>query len=512
VSETRRDGPPPAGASAGGAAGAHSLRTRLAAVLAALVAIVLLVTAAYLVLSARQRLRERFETSAHLFASLATGPLCSAYDAYFESGYFKFRQVVRDLLAAAPDVTGAEIVDVEGRILYDSRRAEEDAAPPQTPAGTLDPVRLEAARRLEPTTLRGRDASGDTLEVVVPWVEDWGRHRLSVVYHVSYAKLGHEYRRSVRTTVALTAVSMLVAAFVGLGLASRLTRPLAGLTAGAREIAQGRFGRRLDVRTGDELQTLAEAFNEMAERLQATRAERERLIAELERRNAELERFTYTVSHDLRSPLVTVRGFLDLLEKDMAQGDGKRAAADMARIRAATGTMEDLLRELLELSRVGRVANPSERVSLDKLAREVVTLLRERLRAAHVRVEIQAGLPTVTGDRIRLREVLQNLIENAVKFRSGQVDPLVEIGCRADAAGPVLFVRDNGVGIDPRYHDQVFGLFERLDPRVEGTGVGLALVKRIVEVHGGRVWVESEGAGKGATFCFTLPEEPPAPA
>jgi signal transduction histidine kinase len=485
----------------------RSLRTRLAAVLATTVALVLLANEAWLVLSARQRLRQRLETSASLFASLATGPVCSAHDAYFDSGYFKFRQVVRDLLTLAPDVTLVEIVDVEGRVLFDSSHLD-DLSPPLTPGGRLDPARLEAARRLEPTTIHGRDAEGDTLEIVSPWVEDWGRHRLSVVYHVSYAKLSAEYRRYARVTLALTAVSILVAALLGVALARRLTRPLAGLTEGAREIAQGRFGGRLDVRTGDELQAVAQAFNEMAERLEKTRAERERLIEELERRNAELERFTYTVSHDLRSPLVTVRGFVDLLEKDVAAAQPERMAADLARIRGATSTMEELLRELLELSRVGRVMNPPERVSLDELAQQAIALLHERLRAAKVRVEVQPGLGFVLGDRTRLLEVFQNLIENAVKFRSGQGDPLVEIGSRPGPGGPVVTVRDNGVGIDPRYHNRVFALFERLDPRVEGTGIGLALVKRIVEVHGGRVWVESEGAGQGSTFCFSLPAAP----
>ena len=485
----------------------RSLRTRLAGMLAALVALLLLANAAWLMLSARQRMRERIETSASLFASLATGPLCSAYDAYFESGYFKFRQVVGDLLATSPDVTRAEIVDVEGRVLFDSRRLNENR-PPRPPAGRLDRARLEAARGLETTTLRARDAAGATLEIVSPWVEDWGRHRLSVVYYVSYAKVHDDYQRYARATLAFTAASILAAALVGLTLARRLTRPLAGLTEGAREIAQGRFGRRLDVRTDDELQTVAEAFNEMAERLEATRAEHERLIDELERRNAELERFTYTVSHDLRSPLVTVRGFVDLLEKDAAAAEPERVADDLDRIRRATVTMEKLLRELLELSRIGRVMNPPERVSLDELVRQTVALLHGRLRAANVRVDVQPGLPSVHGDRTRLLEVLQNLIENAVKFRSGQGEPVVEVGSRPGPDGPVVYVRDNGVGIDPRYHDRVFALFERLDPRVEGTGVGLALVKRIVEVHGGRVWVESEGAGKGATFCFTLPEAP----
>ena len=120
---------------------------------------------------------------------------------------------------------------------------------------------------------------------------------------------------------------------------------------------------------------------------------------------------------------------------------------------------------------------------------------------------IAPDLPPVTGDRLRLVEVYQNLIENAVKYMGDQPAPRVEVGTRHDAetGETVFYVADNGMGIDPRYQRKVFGLFERLDAGTEGTGVGLALVTRIVEVHGGRVWVESEGRGKGSTFCFTLP-------
>jgi hypothetical protein len=121
-------------------------------------------------------------------------------------------------------------------------------------------------------------------------------------------------------------------------------------------------------------------------------------------------------------------------------------------------------------------------------------------------VIIAEELPVVEGERTRLLEVMQNLIENAVKFLGDQPRPKIEIGVRPGAAGAdVILVRDNGIGIEPHYHDKVFGLFDRLDPRIEGTGVGLAIVQRIVELHGGRIWVESEGLGRGATFCFTLP-------
>ena len=124
-------------------------------------------------------------------------------------------------------------------------------------------------------------------------------------------------------------------------------------------------------------------------------------------------------------------------------------------------------------------------------------------------VEVAAGLPTVYGDRARLVEVVQNLIDNAVKYMGNQPDPRIEIGARVseDPSQTVFFVRDNGIGIDPQYHERVFGLFNKLDTTSDGTGVGLALVKRIVEVHGGRIWIESAGVGAGATFCFTLADK-----
>jgi signal transduction histidine kinase len=113
--------------------------------------------------------------------------------------------------------------------------------------------------------------------------------------------------------------------------------------------------------------------------------------------------------------------------------------------------------------------------------------------------------PSVYGDRIRLREVLENLIDNAAKYMGDQPDPTIEIGARLQNEEPVIFVKDNGTGIEPKYHTKIFGLFEKLNPAIEGTRIGLALVKRIVETHNGKIWVESEGLGKGSTFCFTIP-------
>ncbi len=245
--------------------------------------------------------------------------------------------------------------------------------------------------------------------------------------------------------------------------------------------------------------------------LEARTVEKQHLIDELEARNEEMERFAYTVSHDLKSPLVTIRGYLGMLEKDMAAGQPDRVKGDLRRIYAAAGRMGQLLDEVLELSRIGRQVNSVEYVSMSALAREAASNVDGAISQRGVELEIEPRMPPVEGDRPRLLEVLQNLIENAIKFMGEQPEPRINVGWRQDGDEVVFTVRDNGIGVDERYQEKIFGLFERLDLGVDGTGVGLALVQRIVKIHRGRVWVESEGPDHGSTFCFTLAQdgEPP---
>ncbi len=238
-----------------------------------------------------------------------------------------------------------------------------------------------------------------------------------------------------------------------------------------------------------------------------TEAQQARLIAELEAKNAELERFTYTVSHDLKSPLITIRGFLGFLERDAIAHNKARIQADLERITEATDKMQLLLNDLLKLSRVGHGVNPPEDLPFETVVKEAVERVGGQILRRGSHIKIEAGLPVVRVDRERAVEIVQNLVDNAVKFMGDQSDPQIEIGsCGTEGSGmAILFVKDNGIGIEPQFHDRIFGLFNKLDPQSEGTGVGLAVVRRIVEAHGGKIWVLSKGRGTGSTFYFTLP-------
>ena len=243
--------------------------------------------------------------------------------------------------------------------------------------------------------------------------------------------------------------------------------------------------------------------DDVSERVEIER-EREDLVSALEAQNAELERFAYSVSHDLKTPLITINGYVGALSEDLANGNMELAEDALVRISKATDKMAVLLNDVLELSRIGRMVNPPQDVPLADLAEEALELVAAQIEEGGIQIEIVPDLPIVYGDRIRLLEVLQNLIDNAVKYMGAQSLPRIEIGCRQEDSKAVFYVRDNGLGIDSQYHEKIFCLFDQLDQSVDGTGVGLTLAKRIVEVHGGQIWVESDGQGQGSTFCFTL--------
>lgn len=223
-------------------------------------------------------------------------------------------------------------------------------------------------------------------------------------------------------------------------------------------------------------------------------------------KNREMEQFVYTVSHDLKSPIVTIMGFLGMLREDLDEGNREDVLDSVQRIERATNRMSELIDDLLELSRIGRVRAEPEPVNFNELVAAIADDLQERIEAAGAQIDIQPGMPNVLVDRKRFVDVFENLLTNALKYGCTNELPRIEIGHVEDTDRTRFFVRDHGYGIDPEYHSRIFGLFQRLDNGKEGTGVGLAIVARVVEVHGGSVWVESS-PGNGATFWIALPHD-----
>lgn len=308
--------------------------------------------------------------------------------------------------------------------------------------------------------------------------------------------------------LAITLLSSVAVGLVSFYVARSITGPIRNLTETATQISGGDLDRRAPVATRDEIGTLAQAFNQMAKDLVETNLDLERRVQErteqLARSNAELEQFAYIASHDLQEPLRMVSSFTRLLA-DRYQGKLDSDADEFISY-AADGAvrMQTLINDLLTYSRVGTRGKEFEPTDVEAVVDRVLDNLQSTTEESGA-VITRDSMPTVVADGSQLLQVFQNLISNATKFR-GEAVPRIHIGARREEGAWIFSVRDNGIGIDPKDFDRLFVMFQRLHGRTEypGTGIGLAVCKKIVERHRGRIWVESN-PGKGATFFFTIP-------
>lgn len=238
------------------------------------------------------------------------------------------------------------------------------------------------------------------------------------------------------------------------------------------------------------------AIEDATERIEAER--------ELSLRNEEMEQFTHTVSHDLKSPLVTINGFIGLLEAHLASGQQDKVQHAIDRIRRGADRMSRLIDDLLELSRIGRVRGELVPVDMTALVHQVSGGMELRLARLGCTLDVHPDMPIVRADEDRMADVFENLLANALKYGCDAMGKKIQVGAESVGGEIRYFVRDEGPGIAPEYQERIFGLFQRLHSDQEGTGVGLAIVAKVMNVHNGRAWVESE-PGNGATFWIAFP-------
>ena len=321
-------------------------------------------------------------------------------------------------------------------------------------------------------------------------------------------------QRFLLRSLAIATTVLLIAAAIGLVTTRRITTPLREVTEAAEAVAESRPHVHVAIDRDDEIGRLADSFNTMAERVEMARTDLELRVetrtSELRAANRELEAFSYSVSHDLRAPLRAIAGFVQILEEDHGGTLPPEARRHLERVKLNARRMGQLIDDLLAFSRIGRTAMSKQAVDLTALA---TTAAQEAIAASGRGVELSiAALPPCYGEPALLNQVFVNLISNAIKFTAGSPAAAITIGATTINGETVYFVRDNGAGFDERYAEKLFGVFQRLhrNDEFEGTGVGLAIVHRIISRHGGRVWAEGKING-GATFYFTLPAVTAAP-
>ena len=355
---------------------------------------------------------------------------------------------------------------------------------------------------------------------------------LGTVYVRARYALGERLLDYLGIAGVVAALSLSAALLVSRRLQRSITEPILAITSVARNVMEHRdFSARVPKTTEDEVGVLVDAFNGMLaeigsrtetlqqanQKLEQTEERLRHLNADLERRVAErtadlaaanndLEGFSYSVSHDLRAPIRAITGFCSLLEADHGEHLDDEARRKMGIIKAEADRMGRLIDDLLSFSRLGRRSTEYSDLDMNGLVRTVWDRLARDAECPQTDFRL-GSLPEARGDRALLEHVWTNLLSNAVKFSSKKDQPVIEVGGITDSTERVYFVRDNGAGFNPKYSDRLFGVFQRLHDEDEfsGTGVGLALVQKIVTRHGGRVWADGK-PGQGATFHFSLPK------
>lgn len=228
----------------------------------------------------------------------------------------------------------------------------------------------------------------------------------------------------------------------------------------------------------------------------------------LEQKNTELEGFISTMAHDLKSPTITIKGFLGLLKDDIEEMNTQAIESDMQRISGAVEKMGNLIDDIIHISKVGKKMKPFEKIDIIVLVEEVIKMIQASSKTRIPQIVFSPDIPVVFYDKAGLRDVFFHLVDNSVKFSRAGTPISIEIGHRLENKEHVFFVKDNGMGIDSKNHEKIFKLFEKCSSDTLGNGIGLPLVRRIIELHGGRIWVESKGLNQGTCFFFTLPAYP----
>ncbi len=493
------------------------LQTRIARHIAFAVVVSLVLSALVLVVFRHRSLQRGMERSARTYASLVSEPLATLVVFLGSSGQGILDQQVARLRELNPDVVRLEIVDVRGDVVLRAEGGQVfvfgDGVDP--PAIT-DRDLLRAISGLEATAERVSELNGDrAYRVVAPVVKQWGGHMYSLVGTFSYESVDRQLRSSLWLSALILAVGLGLTHWVSVTLAGGITRGVEKLRAGVLRIQEGHLEERVSVNSRDEIEELAEAFNVMADELLAT-------IRRLREANRELETLDQTkadlvanVSHELKTPLTALRGYLELMsDGDLGEiSDEGQRAVDICRKNVQRLSLR--VEELVQLSRLDRFSaldTAREEVALESLLEGVIDTFRPRFEesGAQFVLQAEADLPPLEINPEQVERVLLNVLDNAVKFTpdGGTVMVAVE-ACEYDGREGVLIrVQDTGVGIPQSELIRIFDRFHQVDPssrrRYGGMGLGLSLVRSIVEAHRGAVWAESE-EGMGSSFFVWLP-------
>ena len=491
------------------------LRRRSVVAVSALVAFVLLAQAAVVAVLGHGRIVADARDRARSFATLAADPICDAYFTYFDSGTSKFRDLVRETVELNRDVLTLEIFDTEGRRLFAYDR-EHGERPPGSDGFFMNGELLQAIQGLDQVAWDSKQAFNDEIGFVVvqPHVEDWGRHRLSVVFGFGERFVQRAAIELSRWLAFLALIGLALGIACAYLLAGQSLRPLERLTRGARELSKGKLNHRIELKSGDEFEVLGTTLDHMAKLLSGTIRDLESSNRHLEAVNTELQELDKVksdllanVSHELRTPLTAISGYVEAMSAGLLGEVNQVQQDSLCVVDRNIHRLRSMIDQLLSYSRMDSGRIELEMRPFDLAA--VVGHVGEAVQAAHggkpsLEIRIEEPLPEAFGDAARISQVLENLLTNAAKFSSGKP---IEVEASEVSEGVSVRVIDHGIGIPEDLRERIFDRFFQVDATARrqygGMGLGLAIVKEILEMHHSGITV-TETPGGGATFSFIL--------
>jgi len=493
-----------------------SLKIKLSIAASLLVIIIISVYSLVNVITRRNQLKRDIQDGVVAFAQMTVAPICQSYYIYYNSGYFKFRGILANFFRMNDNITDIQIIDVNGEVKFDSQQMNIEHSGKPWKSDMYEPELMERVKRLDLSQKIIRTSDGkQAISVVMPYIEEWGRHRLSVRYVGSFAALGYLTRSSLRQVLVTGLLFVLLGSFLAYIMAKSITDPISQLTIAARDIGAGKLDKEVSVRTDDEIGSLADNFNIMARQLKFNLEALSESYDRLSQANAELmeldrlkSNFIANVSHELKTPLTTISGYADYLamEKLGPLTDTQRKGIEVMRrnIKRLTRQIKDLLDFITIES--GHFSVEMKPFDIRALMEETAANYQAELDKKKLEIIVEAPEKfNVLGDRERILQVIDNLVMNALKFTShGYIKLKAEAG-QGDKAR--IEVSDTGVGIPSESVPRIFERFHQLDGsstrKYGGVGLGLAIVKSILDAHQSSIEVESV-PGKGSRFTFTL--------
>lgn len=446
--------------------------------------------------------KKELYASALSFAQLSVNSFGTLYSNFYKSGYHTFSNQTQDVLKLNHDITKVQIIDAQGNILYDSSQVKEsDLNPPSTtPAPIRDNQIVNAVVNAQNLLLTNKNKDVDT--ILLPFTDPFGLRPFSILYTVSYSRADILSQKTLRSII-LTAIFSTLAVIILTGLVINLIllAPLSKVIQGAKRITAGQLDYLIPVKSKDEVGDLSEAVNFMAAALRKD-------IEDLKSLDKLKDEFIIIASHNLRTPLTSIRGYLDFLKEDLTTVEQKDKDY-LSRATQSTNQLSDITEQLINIVNIKSGQNPYTKLPVkvedlihDSLAGFDVILAEKKIKA----VTSVGTLPQVLADKGSIVSVLNNIVDNAIKFSNP--DNKIEINAVFDNGKVVISVRDYGKGMTD---EQLNGLFQKFHRgtdvftyNYEGEGLGLYLDSLIIQSHNGQIWATSK-PNLGSTFSFSLP-------